>query len=65
MAATKMLQVPDRTHDGFRGEAERRGATIDEVAAAALRALRQREIGEQLATPLADDEAEWLDAPLR
>ena len=30
-----MLQVSDRTHDGFRGEAKRRGATIDEVAAAA------------------------------
>ena len=65
MAATKMLRVSDRTHDGFRREAERRGATIDEVAAAALRALRQKEMGEQLAAPLEDDEAEWLDAPLR
>ncbi len=65
MAATKMLRVSDRTHDGFRREAQRRGATIDEVAAAALRALRQKEMGEQLATPLADDEDEWLDAPLR
>jgi len=45
MAATKMLRVSDRTHDGFRREAQRRGATIDEVAAAALRALRQKEMG--------------------
>jgi hypothetical protein len=65
MAATKMLRVSDRTHDGFRREAKRRGATIDEVAAAALRALRQKEMGEQLAAPLEGDEAEWLDAPLR
>ena len=65
MAATKMLRVSDRTHDGFRREAKRRGATIDEVAAAALRALRQKEMGEQLAAPLDDHEAEWLDASLR
>ena len=65
MAATKMLRVSERTHDGYRREAQRRGATIDEVAAAALRTLRQKELGEQLAAPLDDDEAEWLDASLR
>ena len=65
MAATRMLRVSDRTHDGFKREAQRRGTTIDEVAAAALRALRQKEMGEQLAAPLRDDEAEWLDAPVR
>jgi hypothetical protein len=65
MPATKMLRVSDRTHAGFRREAQRRGATIDEVAAAALRALRQKEMGEQLAAPLEADESEWLDAPLR
>jgi hypothetical protein len=65
MAATKMLRVSDRTHDGFRREAKRRGVTIDEVAVAALHALRQKEMGEQLAAPLEDDEAVWLDAPLR
>lgn len=65
MAATKMLRVSDRTHDGFRREAQRRGVTIDQVAGEALRALRQKEMGEQLAAPLDEDEAEWLDAPLR
>ena len=65
MAADRMLRVSDRTHAGFREEARRRGVTIDEVAAAALRALRQREIGAQLAEPLTDDEVQWLDAPLR
>jgi hypothetical protein len=43
----------------------RQDVTIDEVAAVALRALRQKQMGEQLARPLADDEAEWLDAPQR
>ena len=35
------------------------------AGAAALRALRQKEMGEQLAAPLDDDEAQWLDASLR
>ena len=65
MATTKMFRVSDRTHDGFRREAQRRGETIDEVAASALRALREKELGERIATALDDDEAEWLDAPLR
>jgi len=65
MAATKMLRVSERTHDGFRREAQRRGVTIDEVATAALRALRQKEMGVQLAAPLDGDEADWLDAALR
>ena len=65
MAATEMLRASDRTHDGFRREAKRRDATIDEVAGAALRALREKQMGEQLAGPLEGDEAEWLDAPLR
>jgi metallophosphoesterase superfamily enzyme len=64
MSADRMLRVSDRTHAGFREEARRRGVTIDEVAAAALRALRQREMGAQLAEQLTDDEVEWLDAPL-
>ena len=64
MSADRMLRVSDRTHAGFREEARRRGVTIDQVAAAALRALRQREMGAQLAEPLTDDEVEWLDAPL-
>lgn len=65
MAATNMRRVSDQTHDGFRREAQPRGATIDEVAAAALRALRQKQMGEQLAGTLEADEVEWLDAPLR
>ena len=63
MSADRMLRVSDRTHAGFREEARRRGVTIDQVAVAALRALRQREMGAQLAEPLTDDEVEWLDAP--
>jgi len=64
MAKTKMLRVSERTHQGFKQEAERRGVTIDAVAAAALRALRQKEMGQQLASPLRDDEQTWLDADL-
>jgi len=61
---TKLLRVSERTHEGFKREAERRGETIDSVATAALRALRQKEMGRQLAEPLGDDEHAWLDADL-
>jgi hypothetical protein len=61
---TKLLRVSERTHEGFKREAERRGETIDSVATAALRALRQQEMGRQLAEPLSDDEQSWLDADL-
>jgi hypothetical protein len=65
MAATAATH-PGRTSSSRHPRSEqRRGATIDEVAAAALRALRQKEMGEQLAAPLEGDEAEWLDASLR
>lgn len=61
---TKLLRVSERTHEGFKREAERRGETIDSVATAALRALRQKDMGRQLAEPLRDDEQAWLHADL-
>jgi hypothetical protein len=64
MSATKMIRVSERTHAGFKREADRRGVTIDDVAEAALRALRQKEMGAQLASELRDDEEAWLDADL-
>ena len=64
MAKTKMLRVSERTHEGFKREADRRGETIDNVASAALRALRQKEMGRQLSEPLRDDGQAWLDADL-
>jgi hypothetical protein len=62
---SKLLRVSTRTCESFKREAERRGETIDSVAAAALRALRQNETGRQLAEPIGDDEQFWLDADLR
>ena len=64
MASTRMLRVSEGTHRRFKQEAERRGQTIDAVAAAALRALRQSEMGTQLAQPLEEGEREWLRADL-
>jgi hypothetical protein len=64
MVATKMIRVSERTHEAFKREAERRGEPIDRVAARALRALRQKEMGAELAAPLRDDEQAWLDADL-
>lgn len=64
MSASRMLRVSERTHAGFKREADRRGWTVDRVAAEALRALRQKTMGMELRTPLRDDEREWLDADL-
>lgn len=64
MRATKMIRVSERTHASFKHEADRRGVTIDDVAEAALRALRQKEMGAQLAGDLRADEHSWLDADL-
>lgn len=65
---TKLLRVSERTHEGFKEgfkrEAERRGETIDSVATAALRALRQKDMGRELAQPLGDDEQSWLGTRL-
>lgn len=61
---TKLLRVSARTHEGFKREAERRGETIGSVATAALRVLRQKEMGRQLAEPLDDDERSWLGTGL-
>lgn len=59
-----MIRVSERTHAGFKREADRRGVTIDDVAEEALRALHQKEMGGQLASELRDDETAWLDAEL-
>ncbi len=59
-----MIRVSERTHAGFKREADLRGVTIDDVATAALRALRQQEMGSQLAAELRPDEQVWLDADL-
>lgn len=42
--------------------ATERHETIDETVSRAIRALRQDNMGRDLAAELADDEAAWLDA---
>ncbi|WP_370324034.1 hypothetical protein [Euzebya sp.] len=39
--------------------------TVTETVAAAVRLLRQDQMGAELASPLGDGEVEWLDADLR
>lgn len=64
MPATRMIRVSDETLAAFKREAARTGDSLDVVAAAALRALRQKRMGAELAEPLRHDEQEWLDADL-
>lgn len=62
--ATKSVRLSQRTHRRLQREAQRRGMSMDEITAASLRALRQVEMGRELATELREDEREWLDADL-
>lgn len=64
MAATKTIQVSERTHHALAREAERRGTTVDALADEAIRTLVQAQIGRELSEPLTDKERRWLDAPI-
>lgn len=65
MSDTTTVRVDRPTHDALKRLAQERGATVTETVAAAVRLLRQDQMGAELANSLADEEAEWLDADLR
>jgi hypothetical protein len=50
--------------DGVHWPAEAHAAIGRAAASATAEVLRQKKMGEQLAEPLTDDEADWLDTPL-
>ena len=62
MSDTTTVRVDRPTHDALKRLAQERGATVTETVAAAVRLLRQDKMGEELSTPLEDEEMEWLDA---
>lgn len=64
MSDTTTIRIDRTTHEELKRLADKRHATVTETVSRAVRLLRQDEMGRQLAQPLADDEADWLDADL-
>jgi predicted transcriptional regulator len=64
MSDSTTIRVDRATHEELRRLAERDRVTVTETVARAVRALRQDEMGRQLAGELGEDEGAWLDAGL-
>lgn len=62
MSATTTIRVSRATRDALNDQAARRGETVTDTVARAVRLLEQESIGRDLATPLLYDEVAWLDA---
>lgn len=64
MNETTTVRVDRATHDELKRLARERGSTGSETVAQAVRVLRQEQMGQDLARPLARDESQWLNAGL-
>lgn len=58
------VRIDPETHEELKRLATDLGTTVGHTVTLAVRALRQDRVGDQLAQPLRDDEAAWLDAEL-
>ncbi len=58
------VRIDSVTHDELKRLSGALGLTVGQTVTAAVRSLRQDRMGQQLRTPLTDDEAAWLDADL-
>lgn len=58
------VRIDVATHDELKRLAGELNTTVGNTVTLAVRALRQTRVGEDLARPLRDDEAAWLDADL-
>lgn len=58
------VRVDVATHEEIKRLAKDMNVTVGETVALAVRRLRQERLGQELAVPLRDDEAAWLDAEL-
>jgi len=59
------VRIDLATHEEIKRLAAELGTSVGETVALAVRRLRQDRIGEELASPLAPDEIEWIDAEIR
>jgi len=58
------VRIDVATHEELKRLAAELGTTVGRTVSLAVRALRQDRMGAELATPLREDEATWLDAEL-
>ena len=58
------VRIDTATHEDLKRLAAELHTTVGNTVSLAVRALRQDRIGAELAQPLRDDEAAWLDADL-
>lgn len=58
------VRIDAGTHDELKRLAAELNTTVGNTVTLAVRALRQDRVGADLATPIRDDEAAWLDADL-
>lgn len=58
------VRIDAATHEDLKRLAAELHTTVGNTVSLAVRALRQDRIGADLAAPLRDDEAAWLDADL-
>lgn len=58
------VRIDASTHEDLKRLATELKTTVGNTVSLAVRALRQDRIGEDLHSPLRDDEAAWLDADL-
>ena len=58
------VRIDVSTHEELKRLASALGTTVGNTVSLAVRALRQDRMGEELNTPLREDETAWLDAEL-
>lgn len=61
---TTSVRIDGTTHRELKRLAEELNTTVGNAVSLAVRALRQDRVGAELATPLRNNEADWLDADL-
>ena len=58
------VRIDASTHEELKRLAAKLNTTVGNTVSIAVRALRQDRIGDELNTPLRNDETAWLDADL-
>lgn len=58
------VRIDSDTHDELKRLSETLGLTVGQTVSVAVRTLRQERAGQQLATPMTEEESAWLDADL-
>ncbi len=58
------VRIDAATHEELKRLAAELNTTVGNTVSLAVRALRQDRVGAELAAPLGDEEAAWLDAEL-